>query len=154
MVLEIKWDLCRGLICYFLLIITSYKILTFILAYAYFTPLDGRPSMKSKIAMLKNIWRSCVHTVPLSQIVWLFFEHKWLVAWIFLYLKSSQNKKGQKKFPGAEFSVSFSQLPAVKKDTINCAPGNFFGPFCDDFTYIVHHFCYSLLKTYILDKFV
>jgi FtsZ-binding cell division protein ZapB len=24
--------------------------------------------------------------------------------------------------------VSFSQLPAVKKDTKNCAPGNFFGP--------------------------
>ena len=28
----------------------------------------------------------------------------------------------------APFSVSFSQLPAVKKDTENCAPGNFFGP--------------------------
>jgi hypothetical protein len=24
--------------------------------------------------------------------------------------------------------VSFSQLPSVKKDTENCAPGNFFGP--------------------------
>ena len=28
----------------------------------------------------------------------------------------------------AQFWVSFSQLPAVKKDTENCAPGNFFGP--------------------------
>ena len=44
--------------------------------------------MKSKIAMLKNIWRSCVHTDPLSQIVWLVFEQNWLVAWIFLYLVS------------------------------------------------------------------
>jgi hypothetical protein len=25
--------------------------------------------------------------------------------------------KGQKKIPGAQFSVSFSQLPALKKDT-------------------------------------
>ena len=24
--------------------------------------------------------------------------------------------------------MSFSQLPAVKKETENCAPGNFFGP--------------------------
>ena len=44
----------------------------------------------------------------------------------FLALKPFQNKKGQKKFPGAQFSGSFSQLPAVKKDTENCAPGNFF----------------------------
>ena len=43
-------------------------------------------------------------------------------------LKPFQNKKGQKKIPGAEFSLPFSQLPAVKKDTENCAPGNFFGP--------------------------
>ena len=43
-------------------------------------------------------------------------------------LKPFQNKKGQKKIPGAQFSASFSQLPAVKKDTENCAPGNFFGP--------------------------
>ena len=43
-------------------------------------------------------------------------------------LKPSQNKKGQKN-PGAPFSVSFSQLPAVKeKDTKNGAPGIFFGP--------------------------
>ena len=41
-------------------------------------------------------------------------------------LKPFQNKKGQKN-PGALFSVSFSQLPAVKK-TENDAPGNFFGP--------------------------
>ena len=40
-------------------------------------------------------------------------------------LKPLQNKKGKKKIPGAQFSVSFSQLPAVKKDTENCAPGNF-----------------------------
>jgi hypothetical protein len=46
---------------------------------------------------------------------------KWL-------LKPLQNKKSQKKIPGAQFSLSFSQLPAVKKDTENCAPGNFFGP--------------------------
>jgi hypothetical protein len=43
-------------------------------------------------------------------------------------LKPPQNKKGHKKFPGAQFSVSFSQLPAVKKDTENCATGNYFGP--------------------------
>ena len=43
-------------------------------------------------------------------------------------LKPFENKKGQKKFPGALFSVSFSQLPAVKKDTENGAPGIFFGP--------------------------
>jgi hypothetical protein len=42
-------------------------------------------------------------------------------------LKPLQNKKGQKKIPGAQFSVSFSQPPAVKKDTENCAHGNFFG---------------------------
>ena len=42
------------------------------------------------------------------------------------YTKQLQNKKGQKKFPGARFWVSFSQLPAVKKDTKNCAPGNIF----------------------------
>ena len=51
-------------------------------------------------------------------------------------LKPLQNKKGQKNYPGAEFSVSFSQLPAVKKDTENCTPGIFFRPFlfCDDFS--------------------
>ena len=32
-------------------------------------------------------------------------------------LKLLQNKKGQNNFPGAQFSVPFSQLPAVKKDT-------------------------------------
>jgi hypothetical protein len=30
-------------------------------------------------------------------------------------LKPLQNKKGQEKFPDAHFSVSFSQLPAIKK---------------------------------------
>ena len=30
-------------------------------------------------------------------------------------LKPLQNKKVQKKFPGAQFSVSFSQLPAVQQ---------------------------------------
>ena len=30
-------------------------------------------------------------------------------------LKSSQNKKGQKKFPGAQFSVSFLHLAAERK---------------------------------------
>ena len=43
-------------------------------------------------------------------------------------LKPLQNKKGQKNYPGAEFSVSFSQLPAVKKDTENCALAKCFGP--------------------------
>ena len=38
-------------------------------------------------------------------------------------LKPSQNKTGQKKIP-----LSFSQLPAVKKDTKTGAPGYFFGP--------------------------
>ena len=33
-----------------------------------------------------------------------------------------------KKFPGAPFSVSFSQLPAAKKDIENGAPGIFFDP--------------------------
>ena len=33
-----------------------------------------------------------------------------------------------KKFQGAAFSVAFSKLPAVEKDTKNSAPGNFFGP--------------------------
>ena len=42
-------------------------------------------------------------------------------------LKPFQNQKG-KKNPGAPFWVSFSQLPAVKKDTENGAPGNFFVP--------------------------
>ena len=45
-------------------------------------------------------------------------------------LKPLQNKKGQKKIPDAQFSVPFSQLPAVKKDTENCAPVLF----CDDFS--------------------
>ena len=53
-----------------------------------------------------------------------FFEN-WLA--IIALVKPLQNKKGQKHFPGAQFSVSFSQLPAVKKDTKNCAHGKFFG---------------------------
>ena len=43
-------------------------------------------------------------------------------------LKQLQNKKGQKKFPGALFSVSFSQLLAVEKNTKNGATGKFLGP--------------------------
>ena len=48
-----------------------------------------------------------------------------------------QNKKGQKNFPGAPFSVSFSQLPAVKK-TPKTVQWNFFWPFlfCDGFRYL------------------
>ena len=44
-----------------------------------------------------------------------------------MFIKPFQNNKGKKKIPGAQFLVSFSQLPAVKKDT-NCALGDFFGP--------------------------
>jgi hypothetical protein len=51
-----------------------------------------------------------------------------LIESFHLYVKPFQNKKGQKKCPGAQFSVSFSQLPALKKDTENCAPGKFFDP--------------------------
>ena len=36
---------------------------------------------------------------------------------------------GHKDLPGAQFSLSFSQLPVVKKDTENFAPGQFFGDF-------------------------
>ena len=43
-------------------------------------------------------------------------------------LKPFQIKKGQKNLPGAQFLVSFSQLPAVKKDTENCVPRTFFVP--------------------------
>ena len=43
-------------------------------------------------------------------------------------LKPPQNKKGQKKFPGAQFSVSFSQLPAVKKTPKMVHMENIFGP--------------------------
>ena len=42
--------------------------------------------------------------------------------------KAVSKYEGPKKIPGAPFSVSFSQLPAVKKDTENGAPGYFFGP--------------------------
>ena len=51
-----------------------------------------------------------------------------IMIWLYQYLKPLQNKKGQKEFPGPQFLVSFSQLPAVKKDTENCGPGNFFYP--------------------------
>ena len=37
----------------------------------------------------------------------------------YVTLKPFQNKKGQKNFTGARFSVSFSLLPAIKKDTKN-----------------------------------
>ena len=39
-----------------------------------------------------------------------------------IQLKPLQNKKGPKRILGAPFSVSFSQLPAVKKGTENGAP--------------------------------
>ena len=42
--------------------------------------------------------------------------------------KKTQNKKGQKIFPVAQFSVSFSQLPAVKKATIFGAAQTKLGP--------------------------
>ena len=43
-------------------------------------------------------------------------------------LKPLQNKKGQKKIPGAPFSVSFSQLPAVKKIHFGKLDKQIFGP--------------------------
>ena len=47
----------------------------------------------------------------------------------FLYTKAVSKLEGPKNFPGALFSVSFSQPPAVNKDTENSAPGKFFmGP--------------------------
>ena len=51
-------------------------------------------------------------------------------------LKPFKNKKGQKKFPGAPFSMSFSELLAVKKDTEKGALRKFFWSFllCDDFS--------------------
>ena len=51
-----------------------------------------------------------------------------IILFLFCLLKSFQNKKGQKKIPGAPFSVSFSQLPAVEKDTEKWAAGKFIGP--------------------------
>ena len=39
--------------------------------------------------------------------------------------------------------MSFSQLPAVKKDTENCAPGNFFGP---------SYFVTTLVSTLIIES--
>ena len=68
-------------------------------------------------------WRWCWHSKRLG----IFFCPNVIIDF-FAFLKPLQNKKGQKKIPGAQFSVSFSQLPAVKKDTENCAHGNFFGP--------------------------
>ena len=44
-----------------------------------------------------------------------------------IQLEPSQNKKGQ-KILGAPKTVSFSQLPAVKKDTIFGAARKNFGP--------------------------
>ena len=49
-----------------------------------------------------------------------------------------------KKIPGAPFSVSFSQLPAVKKDTKNGAPGKCFGP-----SYFVTAIEYQKIKSNI-----
>ena len=43
-------------------------------------------------------------------------------------LKPSQNKKKPKKILAAPKMMSFSQLPAVKKDTIFGAARKFFGP--------------------------
>ena len=43
-------------------------------------------------------------------------------------LKPLQNKKGRKKILAAPKMVSFSQLPAEKKDTIFGAARNCFGP--------------------------
>ena len=40
----------------------------------------------------------------------------------------SRFKIRRAKFQGAQFLVSFSQLPAVRKDTEKFAPGKFFGP--------------------------
>ena len=39
--------------------------------------------------------------------------------------------------------MPFSQLPAVKKDTKNCAPGNFFGP---------SYFVTTLVSTLIIES--
>ena len=43
-------------------------------------------------------------------------------------LQLSQNKKGQNIFQLHRFLNTFSQLPAVKKNSKNGAAGNFFGP--------------------------
>ena len=42
--------------------------------------------------------------------------------------KPVSNKKGQKKFPGAPFSVSFFTAGSSERDTENGAPGKIFGP--------------------------
>ena len=42
-----------------------------------------------------------------------------------VYVKPSQNKKGYINLQLHRFLNTFSQLPAVKKDKENCAPGIF-----------------------------
>ena len=56
-------------------------------------------------------------------------------------LKQSQNKKGRKFVSAAPKMVSFSQLPALKKDTIFGAAETNFRPFlfCD---------CFSMIKIF------
>ena len=55
---------------------------------------------------------------------------------------------GQKKFSGAQFSVSVSQLPAVKEGCEKCSPGNFFGP-----SYFVKTLVYMALVTGLITFF-
>jgi hypothetical protein len=58
-----------------------------------------------------------------------------------LFLKSGQNRKGQKVFYLHRFLNPFSQLPAVKKDSKNGAAGKCFGP-SYFVTALVAHFLY------------
>ena len=57
-----------------------------------------------------NVFRSCSELAHLG----------WQIGFI-------DTKKGQKKFLAAPKMVSYSQLPAVKKDTIFSAARKFFG---------------------------
>ena len=65
------------------------------------------------------VFSLCTSLFFLSMPHFQFYKHqnKNLIFSLQNLRKQFQNKKGQKKIPGAQFSVSFSQLPAVKKDT-------------------------------------
>ena len=60
------------------------------------------------------------------------------MCWWTMHLKLSQNKKDLNDVTAAPFLVSFSQLPAAKKDTENGAAATSLRSFlfCDDFSYM------------------
>ena len=65
----------------------------------------------------------CFHCFSLA------LTYKMKIFTIQKYVKPSQNNKGQKIFQLHHFLNTYSQLPAVKKYSINGAAGKIFGPY-------------------------